>query len=211
MTENLQYSKLNDKYCVGTNNGVANGFIPGSQIPEIVEIPSHHQGIPVIAIGDSAFFQCTQIREVKIYAQIELIYPYAFMGCINLKSINIPASCKILGEAALDGRKSNGEDISGNEYNQMITIIFEAGSSLQFLNHSSISNTRKMRVYLYDKINPICKSYIFGYVNDLKIYAPYSFRFCGVRTTLYENASVFCRGKFLMKSLVFLYVFTLSK
>lgn len=55
-----------------------------------VNIPETYEGIPVIAVGSSAFSGKQTIRQVTIPDTVEVIGSFAFYNCENLKSIILP-------------------------------------------------------------------------------------------------------------------------
>ena len=189
MTEGLIYKQFDDCFYVGTNTtSQGNAFPKSFSIPENITIPSHINGTAVKAIGQYSFYRCLEIRHVKIYAQIDVIFSCAFFGCSNLCSINIPSSCKIIDYCAIDGRNSQGTPSNDDDlFNNGPSISFDPGSSLRSILHSGISNVQILRIYIYDKIYPTNSTYFFGAVKDVKIYSPFYFKFCGYQTTLLEQ------------------------
>ncbi len=65
-----------------------------------VTIPESYNGIPIEAIGDSAFKNCTSIISVSIPESVTSIGDYAFESCTGLASIDIPDSVTSIGEYA---------------------------------------------------------------------------------------------------------------
>ena len=190
------HSYGNILYCGNDGVEMYDAYAPNEVVPEIVVIPSHVKGIAVTAISQYAFCKCLAIRQIKIYAQIESINKMAFFGCTNLTSINIPASCKLIDYCAIDGRYDNeeGQDF----YNEgLCTITFDLGSNLQMINVSGISNIHRLSIFLYDKIFPQNSTYTLGGVRELKIYSPYSFKFCGFRTIPIERKTFIQRSRFI--------------
>jgi hypothetical protein len=57
-----------------------------------VVIPSTIDGLPVTAIGDSAFIYCTSLTSVSIPSSVTSIGDHAFGNCISLTSVTIPNS-----------------------------------------------------------------------------------------------------------------------
>ncbi len=51
------------------------------------EMPSTIDGYPVVAIGDSAFKDCTQLVGLTVPNTVKSVGAYAFSGCTNLESI----------------------------------------------------------------------------------------------------------------------------
>ncbi|MBR2320487.1 MAG: leucine-rich repeat domain-containing protein [Clostridia bacterium] len=60
-------------------------------------IPAEHEGKPVTAIADTAFFGCQSLSAVEIAEGITSIGNQAFQGCTNLSEVNIPASVTSIG------------------------------------------------------------------------------------------------------------------
>lgn len=58
-------------------------------------IPSEIYGVPVTAIGKSAFMSCKKITSVTIPSTVTQIGANAFRFCSNLKSIQIPSSVTV--------------------------------------------------------------------------------------------------------------------
>lgn len=57
----------------------------------------------VTAIGDSAFYGCTDLERIVLPEQIKSINNNAFYGCTNLSSINIPQGVTIINDKAFYG------------------------------------------------------------------------------------------------------------
>ena len=66
-------------------------------------IPSEHEGMPIVAIADNAFNNCTSITKVFIGDNVKSIGARAFNGCTGLTSINIPDSVTSIGASAFNG------------------------------------------------------------------------------------------------------------
>ena len=78
----------------------------GTAVNTEIIIPSEHNGLPVIAIEDSAFLSKTKITRVIIYEGITAIGDSAFKGCTSLESITIPDSVTSIGKSAFYGCSS---------------------------------------------------------------------------------------------------------
>lgn len=84
----------------GLTYTVANGEITITGYEGVngdVTIPSEIDGVPVVAIGDSAFRGNKAIENVTISEGITRIDDLAFSGCENLKSITLPDSLTFIG------------------------------------------------------------------------------------------------------------------
>ncbi len=65
-----------------------------------VDIPSHYNGKPVVAISDGAFMGYTSLISVNIPNTVKTIGDNAFAGCIFLESVDIPDSVTYIGDGA---------------------------------------------------------------------------------------------------------------
>ena len=65
-----------------------------------LELPSTYNKVSVTAIKDSAFKNCTSIKQVTIPSSIVSIGNSAFAGCTELTSVVVPNSVEIIGESA---------------------------------------------------------------------------------------------------------------
>ena len=66
-------------------------------------IPQTINGKPVTAIGDRAFFHCSELASVSIPAGVRKIGESAFDGCSGLKSISVPEGLTKIGNLAFYG------------------------------------------------------------------------------------------------------------
>ena len=89
--------KLSDDGTCYTVDG-ADEYISGE-----VNIPSEYNDLPVIAIADEAFLNCSNIISVIIPNSVIAIGDYAFAGCSSLEEILIPDSVMYIGEGAFSG------------------------------------------------------------------------------------------------------------
>ena len=65
-----------------------------------IAVPEAYEGLPVVAIGDSAFSGCDKVQSVTLPESITSIGGFAFSGCESLKEINLPDGIKNIGEGA---------------------------------------------------------------------------------------------------------------
>ena len=85
------YYTLNDdgsSYTIYVNESVSNN--------SIVVIPSIHNGLPVTAIGRSAFEGNKEIQSVYIPSSIKTIGSGAFAGCSNLSKVTIESGIEVI-------------------------------------------------------------------------------------------------------------------
>ena len=81
---------------------------------EIV-IPSKHKGLPVTAIGNKAFYDCTSLTHVVIADGIKKIETYAFEKCRNLMNVVFPESLTVIEDGAFRScSRLNSIELSDN-------------------------------------------------------------------------------------------------
>lgn len=68
-----------------------------------VEIPAEVDGVPVTAIGNLAFYNCTALTRVVIPDTVTSIGYMSFQGCEGLEAIDIPESVTFIDKNAFDG------------------------------------------------------------------------------------------------------------
>lgn len=87
-----------------TNSGAITitGFVgPSSGVTNVV-IPDSINGYPVVAIGNYAFYHCTNMPSVVIGNNVNSIGSGAFSSCYNLTNLMIPNSVTSIGAGAFD-------------------------------------------------------------------------------------------------------------
>lgn len=66
------------------------------RVSGVIEIPETYNGLPVTAIYEEAFKNCSLITEITVPASVTRIGANAFNGCTSLKKVSIlSASCEI--------------------------------------------------------------------------------------------------------------------
>jgi BspA type Leucine rich repeat region (6 copies) len=66
----------------------------------VVVIPAFINGLPVTRIGESAFYQCTNLTEVLLPDSVVQISDYAFYRCSGLTNILLPPNIQTIGDSA---------------------------------------------------------------------------------------------------------------
>lgn len=88
VSEGFEYMLSQDgTYYTVTGPGKANGFV--------FLIPSEHEGLPIKAIGVSAFSGLDGLRRVEIAEGVERIGNSAFSGCTALSTVSLPSTAKV--------------------------------------------------------------------------------------------------------------------
>ena len=93
-----------------TNVLLENGIDPLDYMDKVPALYMRKSSIESISlreglteIGELAFSQCTNLREVLIPSTVTSIDDYAFLSCSNLEAVYIPKTVKHIGEAAFTG------------------------------------------------------------------------------------------------------------
>ena len=104
-----------------------------------ITIPKEIEDNCVVAIGDSAFENCSYITEINLPLSISLIGTSAFENCTSLSSINIPENVTYIGNNAFSGcSKLNADIYYGGNENTWNNIEFGSMTDT-FLTSSTIS------------------------------------------------------------------------
>lgn len=92
----------------GKDSGGQSYFVEGIGVCTDTEviIPDKYEGLPVTAIGDSAFLDCDTITKIVIPSSVTAINDSAFTGCSSLTAVDIPNSVTKLGSSLFSGCKS---------------------------------------------------------------------------------------------------------
>lgn len=99
-----------------------------------LELPSTYNNVAVTAIKDSAFKNCTSIKQVTIPRSIVSIGNSAFSGCTELTSVVVTSSVEKIGESAFsDCTKLSSIEIP-NKITQIEQSTFKNCSTLTTIN-----------------------------------------------------------------------------
>ncbi len=91
------------RYTLAPNGSGYEVFATASFNSSEIVIPKTCNGIPVTAIGNSAFSGCSSLTSITIPEGVTKIDFGAFYKCTSLTSINIPDSVTIIGNSAFEG------------------------------------------------------------------------------------------------------------
>ncbi|MCL2813959.1 MAG: leucine-rich repeat protein [Oscillospiraceae bacterium] len=95
LAQTISYEIPGGKFYFDTETGEITGFLGALTI---VDIPDAIDGIPVISIGDSAFYNCRTLTQIILPDGLKSIGERAFYNCENLTEINIPAGVSKIGD-----------------------------------------------------------------------------------------------------------------
>ena len=98
-----------------------------------VKIPSEQNGRKVVAIAESAFFQCDTVTAVTIPDTVTAIGDNAFMSCSSMKSVNIPDNVRTIGVCAFSNCSSLKSITLPNSLRTVGEAAFSDCTSLEVL------------------------------------------------------------------------------
>ena len=182
-TPGIKYSLFADK-----NSYVVAGI--GTASGHII-IASSYNGLPVISIGDGAFYDCRSLTSIEIPASVTSIGDSAFEDCRSLTSIEIPDSVTSIGDDAFDdcdSLKYNGYDNAyylGNSANPYLVLVKANSNGITSCNiHSST------RIVCYQAFS--CCSSLSSVVipNSVTSIGNYAFYYCSSLTSVVIGNSV---------------------
>lgn len=102
---------------------------PSSDYPENFIIPDEIDGMPVTAIGDSAFVDCDRLESVTMPQTITSIGEYAFANCTNLSEITFSDNIETLGTGAFQNTAFL-ENLSDDSITIISSILFKVGDNI---------------------------------------------------------------------------------
>ncbi len=108
MMENFKNSGtdflVNGGVLLGYNGSDSQVFVPGGIRVIAAEVFAGHEEIEsirlpdsVLVVGEGAFKDCTNLRQVNLGTGVEQIKDRAFAGCSRLEAVKLPASVKTVG------------------------------------------------------------------------------------------------------------------
>ena len=123
-SECLQYIREKGGYTVSGYTGA----------PKEIVVPDYYSGMPVLAISDNAFYNCSSLTSITFgeNSQLTSISGGAFRQCSSLINIKIPSNVTSIGdEAFLD-------------CGSLTSVIFEENSRLTSIGGSAFFNCRSL-------------------------------------------------------------------
>ena len=119
-----------------------------------VSIPSRIDGHPVTAVGDSAFYNCRELKKLSIPKGITHIGASAFSWCTNLAVVSLPEGLESIGEGAFSWCYALGSIVIPDGIREIADSVFtrcgltEATipAELESLGDSSFSHCKKLAV-----------------------------------------------------------------
>jgi len=152
-------------------------------IGEILDIPYKVFDTTIYNIGDSAFKDNTNLKEINFSSPIEVILDSAFKNCINLSKITLPKSITSIGANSFYGCTSlNGELklpkklISIGNYafygcNNISSLLVQ--NSVTTIGDYAFANCSKLNlIYFYGNC-PTFGSNVFNNINSQKVFLRY--------------------------------------
>ena len=76
-----------------------------------VTVPDTYRGLPVVAIGERAFYNKNTLTSVSLGKNIETIRAQAFENCVQLNSVSLPQGLTSIGERAFQSCRALDDDI----------------------------------------------------------------------------------------------------
>ena len=105
----------------------------------VAVIPAFINGLPVTRIGDSAFYQCTNLTEVLLPDSVTQIADYAFYRCSGLTNLLLPPNIQTIGDGA---------------FRNCGFVQFDIPASLQNLGDYAFQSCPKLLGISVDSANP---------------------------------------------------------
>lgn len=96
-----------------------------------IVLPDQHQGLPITAIGASAFYAWADLTSVIVPDSITVIGNRAFMDCTSLKAVTLPAQMQEIGAYAFKGCTALERIVIPEGITEISNYCFENCSSLQ--------------------------------------------------------------------------------
>lgn len=145
-TDGLEFERI--------DNGNAFAVKSFDGASKYVTVPSSYMGLPITAIGKSAFRDCDRIEKVKLPDTIDSIGQNAFKGCENLLSISIPNGITKIENMAFEGCKR--------------LINFTLPASLEYIGRSAFEKCESLTSVVIPSHTATIDNYAFENCVNLK-------------------------------------------
>ena len=96
-----------------------------------IVIPAEYEGLPVTAIGSSAFYAWTDLTSAIVPDSVTVIGSKAFMDCTALKAVTLPAQMQEIGSYAFNGCIALESIVIPEGITEIANYCFEGCSALQ--------------------------------------------------------------------------------
>ena len=93
----LIFKNYSDFCIVGVNSTTPGNGISDINFEGTITIPFYQFNRKVTEIGQYAFCNCINIKEIVVLAELALINQFSIYGCQSLERINIPPSVVFIG------------------------------------------------------------------------------------------------------------------
>lgn len=165
--ETYKFTSVGDGYSIS----VIDTNISGS-----ITIPEKFEGIPIVAIGASAFENCTDLEEVimpdsimylgakafsgctslsnvKFSNSLKEIDYYAFLNCVELESAQLPDSVEKIGSKAFKGCQNLSSINIPTSLTEIVNSVFSECSSLKIVYIPA--TVKEVDIYAFEKCSGI--------------------------------------------------------
>jgi len=102
-----------------------------TDIGEEVTVPADINGLPVTELGNSAFYNATELRRISLPNTVVKIDDYAFDNCYKLESPLLPSSVEFIGFNAFSDCSSIKSLVFPNALVEIESCAFERCSSIE--------------------------------------------------------------------------------
>ena len=156
--------------------------------PEAVTVPGEIDGLPVIAVGNSAFYNAEKLVSVSLPDSIKKIDDYAFDNCYLLSGINFPESLEFIGFNAFSDCESIEQIILPDALTEIDSSAFTRCKALKSVSFGkSLETIGRDAFFDCDAITDV-------YIADLKCWSSVNFK-NPLSNPLYFAENFYVNGK----------------
>jgi hypothetical protein len=145
-------------------------------------IPSRWNGLPVTAIGDSAFEKAIDLCDIVIKDGIESIGKSAFSECHKLRNIKLPDTLNIIGEGAFNECKSLSEIEVPPLVDRIMPNAFYKCEKLKKVTLSEGVEKIESRAFQF-----CSELYSISFPSTIRAIGPDAFGFCSLRKVVFKE------------------------